>query len=69
MERPALYYPFHLCSRDTLTHLLSAYALVHFRDYMALQLTPMCGTWRSRTGSATSIQICTHRAGLFRAIT
>ena len=44
MDRAALYYPFHLCSRETLTHLLSAYALVHFRDYMALQLTPMCGT-------------------------
>ena len=44
MDRAALYYPFHLCSRETLEHLLSAYALVHFRDYMALQLTPMCGT-------------------------
>src|SRR5207249_8146053 len=44
MDRAALYYPFHLCSRETLTHLLSAYALVHFRDYMALQLTPICGT-------------------------
>jgi hypothetical protein len=44
MDRAALYYPFHLCSRESLEHLLSRYALVHFRDYMALQLTPMCGT-------------------------
>jgi hypothetical protein len=44
MDRAALYYPFHLCSRETLEHLLSRYALVHFRDYMALQLTPMSGT-------------------------
>src|SRR5437879_13788538 len=44
MDGAALYYPFHLCSRESLEHLLSAYALVHFRDYMALQLTPMCGT-------------------------
>ena len=44
MDRAALYYPFHLCSRETLEHLLSRYALLHFRDYMALQLTPMSGT-------------------------
>ena len=44
MDSAALYYPFHLCSRETLEHLLSRYALVHFRDYMALQLSPMCGT-------------------------
>jgi len=44
MDRAAFYYPFHLCPRETLEHLLSGYALVHFRDYMALQLTPMCGT-------------------------
>src|SRR5437879_12883733 len=44
MDGAALYYPFHLCSRESLEHLLSAYALVHFRDYMALQLTPMGGT-------------------------
>ena len=44
MDRAAFYYPFHLCCRACLEHLLSRYALVHFRDYMALQLTPMCGT-------------------------
>ena len=44
MNRAALYYPFHLCSREALEHLLSRYALLHFRDYMALQLTPMSGT-------------------------
>jgi hypothetical protein len=44
MDRSAFYYPFHLCPRETLEHLFSRYALVHFRDYMALQLTPMCGT-------------------------
>lgn len=44
MDPAAFYYPFHLCSRETLEHLLSRYALVHFRDYMALQLTPMSGT-------------------------
>jgi hypothetical protein len=44
MNRAAFYYPFHLCSRESLEHLLSRYALVHFRDYMALQLTPMSGT-------------------------
>jgi hypothetical protein len=44
MNGPALFYPFHLCSRETLEHLLARYAVVHFRDYMALQLTPMSGT-------------------------
>jgi hypothetical protein len=42
--RRALYYPFHLCHEQTLTRLLDDYASVHFRDYMALQLTPMSGT-------------------------
>jgi hypothetical protein len=44
MDRAALYYPFHLCSRECLEHLLSRYTRVHFRDYMALQMTPMSGT-------------------------
>ena len=43
-DRLALYYPFHLCREDTLHRLLAEYAVVHFRDYMALQLTPMMGT-------------------------
>jgi hypothetical protein len=42
--RHALYYPFHLCHERTLTRLLQDYRTVHFRDYMALQLTPMSGT-------------------------
>ncbi|MGH7209137.1 MAG: hypothetical protein ACREIL_07120 [Nitrospiraceae bacterium] len=43
-ERRALYYPFHLCPERTLERLLSQYASVHFRDYMALQVTAMTGT-------------------------
>lgn len=42
--RHALYYPFHLCHEQMLARLLTNYASVHFRDYMALQLTPMSGT-------------------------
>jgi len=42
--RHALYYPFHLCHEQTLMRLLEIYRTVHFRDYMALQLTPMSGT-------------------------
>jgi hypothetical protein len=40
----ALYYPFHLCHARTLARLLADYSTVHFRDFMALQLTPMVGT-------------------------
>ena len=47
MNRPraphALFYPFHLCHSDTLARLLARFATVHFRDFMALQLTPMSG--------------------------
>ncbi len=43
-DRDALYYPFHLCSEDTLMGLLQRFHTVHFRDYMALQLTPFLGT-------------------------
>ena len=39
----ALFYPFHLCHPDTLTRLLARFSTVHFRDFMALQLTPMSG--------------------------
>ena len=39
-----LYYPFHLCSEDTLSRLLQRFHAVHFRDYMAVQLTPFFGT-------------------------
>lgn len=39
----ALFYPFHLCHEDTLVKLLRRFAVVHFRDFMALRLTPMIG--------------------------
>ena len=39
----ALFYPFHLCHPETLTKLLARFASVHFRDFMALQLTSMSG--------------------------
>jgi len=42
--RRALYYPFHLCHEQTLARLFEDYRAIHFRDYMALQLTPMSGT-------------------------
>jgi hypothetical protein len=40
----ALYYPFHLCHKLTLDRLLAEFEIVHFRYFMALQLTPMMGT-------------------------
>ena len=47
MNRPraphALFYPFHLCHPETLARLLTRFVTVHFRDFMALQLTPMAG--------------------------
>jgi hypothetical protein len=43
-RRKALYYPFHLCHEQTLLRLLDQYDSVHFRDFMALQLTSMAGT-------------------------
>lgn len=43
-HRTALYYPFHLCSDETLNRLLKYFQAVHFRDYMAVQLTPFFGT-------------------------
>lgn len=42
--RNALFYPFHLCAPDTLDYLLAHYGAIHFRDYMALRLTPFMGT-------------------------
>ena len=39
----ALYYPFHLCHERTLHRLLQDHEVIHFRDFMALQLTPMVG--------------------------
>lgn len=39
-----LFYPFHLCHEETLRRLLARFHRVHFRDYMALQLSPFSGT-------------------------
>lgn len=49
-----LYYPFHLCHERTLARLLDSYASIHFRDYMALRLSPMSGTtaYMDRMGDA-----------------
>ena len=40
----ALFYPFHLCHEETLRRLLARFHRVHFRDYMAIQLSPFSGT-------------------------
>ncbi len=39
-----LFYPFHLCHEETLQRLLARFHRVHFRDYMAIQLSPFSGT-------------------------
>ncbi|MGH7216743.1 MAG: hypothetical protein ACREIG_05860 [Nitrospiraceae bacterium] len=39
----ALFYPFHLCHSETLARLLTRFITIHFRDFMALQLTPVSG--------------------------
>lgn len=39
-----LFYPFHLCHARTLQQLLKQCERVHFRDYMAIQLSPFFGT-------------------------
>lgn len=44
LSRNALFYPFHLCAPGTLEALLVRYHSIHFRDYMALRLTPLMGT-------------------------
>lgn len=53
-SRHALYYPFHLCHERTLQRLLEDYSSLHFRDYMALQVTAMSGTtaYMDRMGDA-----------------
>jgi hypothetical protein len=40
----AFFYPFHLCHPRTLEQLLERFTCVHFRDYMALRLSPFVGT-------------------------
>ncbi len=39
-----LFHPFHLCAPRTLELLLQRFHRIHFRDYMALRLTPLMGT-------------------------
>lgn len=59
----ALYYPFHLCSEETLALLLRHFHAVHFRDYMAVQLTPFFGTtaFHDRMGDGRPDLISTGR--------
>ena len=49
-----LFYPFHLCHERTLHRLLGTFSRVHFRDYMALQVSPFFGTtaYPDRMGDA-----------------
>lgn len=49
-----LFYPFHLCHARTLRQLLEQCERVHFRDYMAIQLSPFFGTtaYPDRMGDA-----------------
>src|SRR5215212_3431509 len=39
-----LFYPFHLCHERTLYRLLDDFSRVHFRDYMAIQMSLFSGT-------------------------
>lgn len=50
----ALFYPFHLCHERTLVRLLDRFDRVHFRDYMAIALSPWSGTtaYPDRIGDA-----------------
>lgn len=52
MRPEVLFYPFHLCHQQTLGRLLVRFEKVHFRDFMALQLTPFTGmtAFRDRMG-------------------
>ena len=54
LNMDAFYYPFHLCHQRTLHRMLQDYSRVHFRDFMALQLTPMMGmtAFTDRMGDA-----------------
>ena len=58
MECHALYYPFHLCHERTLERLLKEYSVVHFRDFMALQLTPFMERQPFPIAWATTILNC-----------
>jgi hypothetical protein len=54
LPNQALYYPFHLCHETTLHNLLARFAVIHFRDYMAIHLTAMAGlmAYQDRMGDA-----------------
>jgi hypothetical protein len=62
-SRNALFYPFHLCAPRTLEALLDRYRSVHFRDYMALRLTPLMGTmaYQDRMGDDHPTLVTTGR--------
>ena len=59
----ALFYPFHLCHERTLHQLLQTYQQIHFRDYKALQLSPLAGTiaYSDRMGDTHSHLVETGR--------
>ena len=63
LSRNALFYPFHLCAPRTLEALLIRYHAIHFRDYMALRLTPLMGTmaYQDRMGDDHPILVKTGR--------
>ncbi|MCC2641667.1 MAG: hypothetical protein K0S45_2080 [Nitrospira sp.] len=63
LVRNALFYPFHLCAPLTLERLLARYRSIHFRDYMALRLTPLMGTmaYQDRMGDGHPTLVTTGR--------
>lgn len=63
MKAEALFYPFHLCHPKTLDRLLMRFHAVHFRDFMALQLTPFSGmtAFQDRMGDSHSELVTTGR--------
>lgn len=62
-SRNALFHPFHLCAPQTLELLLTRYDTVHFRDYMALRLTPMRGltAYQDRMGDDHPLLVASGR--------
>lgn len=62
-SRNALFHPFHLCTPHTLEALLARYNAIHFRDYMALRLTPLMGTtaYQDRMGDEHPMLVASGR--------
>ncbi|MCS6318514.1 MAG: hypothetical protein H8K05_12230 [Nitrospira sp.] len=62
-SRNAIFHPFHLCALQTLELLLTRYDTVHFRDYMALRLTPMRGltAYQDRMGDDHPLLVASGR--------